>query len=209
MPEHIRALIVILFLSFIVFFIAKRTACQIIPIEDYNRRRNLWFVITALAFLAHNFWIYVLISSVIILFSIKKENHPIALFFILIFAFPTNSVPIPGIGLANFLFSLSHQRLLILIILLPIFFNLLDSKSNIPFGAILPDKLIGLFIALVILLNFRGTSLTDVLRSTLYQFMDVFLPYFVISRSLKSISDFRHVLLAFTLGNVNGNDRCI
>ena len=43
MPEHFRALIVILFLASVVFLMARRPATDLIPLSDYKRRRNLWF----------------------------------------------------------------------------------------------------------------------------------------------------------------------
>lgn len=50
MPEHIRALIVILVLAGTVFTLARRPAKDLIPYNDFTRRRNLWFVLTLLVF---------------------------------------------------------------------------------------------------------------------------------------------------------------
>jgi hypothetical protein len=58
MPEHFRALIVILFLASVVFLLARRPATDLIPLSDYKRRRNLWFLLTVLAFASHSFWLY-------------------------------------------------------------------------------------------------------------------------------------------------------
>lgn len=58
MPEHFRALIVILFLASVVFLLARRPATDLIPLSDFKRRRNLWFLLTLLAFVSHSFWLY-------------------------------------------------------------------------------------------------------------------------------------------------------
>ena len=58
MPEHLRALVVILFLSVTVFKLAERPITAVaISLRDYRRRRNLWFAIMLIAFFAHNFWV--------------------------------------------------------------------------------------------------------------------------------------------------------
>ena len=62
MPEHLRALIVILVLATTVFAFAHRPACTITKVGDYTRRRNLWFALTLAAFLAYNFWVYAHLS---------------------------------------------------------------------------------------------------------------------------------------------------
>jgi O-antigen ligase len=102
-------------------------------------------------------------------------------------------------GLANFLFALSYPRLLSLVILLPVYIVLVRQKQTVPFGRILPDKLLTIYIILSIFLYFRDTTLTNALRQGFYQFTDILLPYYVISRSLKEIKDFRAALLSLII----------
>ena len=60
MPEHLRALLVILVLAASIFAFVQRPPFGIpIATEDFRRRRNLGFGITLLAVLAHNFSIYI------------------------------------------------------------------------------------------------------------------------------------------------------
>jgi hypothetical protein len=199
MPEHIRALIVVLLIASIVFAFAQRPACEIIPYQDYKRRRNLWFGITLVAFLAHNYWLYVMSTGFFLLFTSRRETNVVALFFSLLFILPVAYVKIPAFGLVNFLFSLSHQRLLCLAVLLPAALILAGRKNTLPFGKLTADKLLFAYILLTIALYLRETSITNTLRNCLYQFTDVFLPYYVISRSLKNMADFRSALLAFMI----------
>ena len=71
MPEHLRALIVILVLASAVFAFAKAPACAVACTRvDFERRRNLWFGVTFAAFLAHNFWIFIAIAAVLLLFAL-------------------------------------------------------------------------------------------------------------------------------------------
>jgi len=199
MPELIKALIVILLLSTTVFVFAQRPAYAIIRKEDYSRRRNLWLTITLAAFLAQNIWIYFLIAGALLLFTRTHESNPVASYFFLLFVIPASAIQIPGLGLVNYLFALSHQRLLVLVILLPTFIILAGRKDSLPFGRTLPDKLLATYLALIIILYLRETTLTDTLRQGFYQFIDIFLPYYVVSRSLKNTQDFRDAMLSFVI----------
>ncbi len=112
MPEHIRTLFVILFLSAIVFSFARRPACKLINCGDFIRRRNLWLALTLTAFLAHNYWLYVVIAGFLLHYSSKREPNKVALFFFVLFALPIASANIPGLGIVNYIFSFSYPRLL-------------------------------------------------------------------------------------------------
>lgn len=199
MPEHLRALIVILALACIVFAFARRPATDLIPHSDFTRRRNLWLSLSALAFISHSFWVYAVLTALVLAITQRRERNPLALFFMLLFLIPPAPIQIPGLGLINYLFALDHVRLLALLILLPAFFTLRKRAGTLPFGRTWPDKLLALYLLLSALLHLRETTLTDTLRQTLYLFTDVFLPYYVASRALKQLSDFKDAMLAFAL----------
>jgi O-antigen ligase len=199
MPEHFRALIVILVLAGVVFAMARRPAADLIPDRNFTRRRNLWFVLTLLAFFAHSFWLYAGIAAIILTVAQKRERNPVALFFLLLFLMPPGTAEIPGFGLANYFFALNHVRLLAFFVLLPAFLVLRRRADTVPFGRTWPDKLLAASIVLTSLLYLRETTVTDALRQTLYLFIEVFLPYYVASRALKNLSDFKDALFAFVL----------
>jgi hypothetical protein len=48
---------------------------------DFNRRRNLWFGLTILAFLAHSFGVYVAVTSVVLTLVAQREQRKLALLF--------------------------------------------------------------------------------------------------------------------------------
>lgn len=199
MPEHFRALIVILFLAGIVFFLARRPATDLIPYRDFKRRRNLWFVVTLLAFFSHSFWVYCAAAAIVLTLAGRRERNPMALFFMLLFAIPPAAVQIPGFGVINYLFELNHIRLLTLSVLLPATLYLSKQDDTLAFGRTLPDKLLAASLVLMNLLYLRETTITDTLRQTFYLYVDVFLPYYVASRALKNLSDFKDALLAFII----------
>lgn len=199
MPEHLRALIVILVLATTVFALAGRTATDLTPSDDFKRRRNLWFILTTLAFLSHSFWLYAAGALVLLTLARRREQNPTALFLGLLFVIPAASAKIPGLGLVNFLFNLDHPRLLALAILLPAWITLRRRPHTPRFGSLWPDRLLLAYLLLIAALYLRETTLTDSLRQGLYLFLGAFLPYYVASRGLRQLQDFKDALLAFTL----------
>ena len=199
MPESLRVLIVIIVLTTIFFAFAHRSVCAILNTADFTRRRNLWFALTLSAFLAYNFWLYTLIAIPLLVFANRHETNPPALFFFVLLAIPVAEISIPGMGLINYLFSLSHTRLLALFILLPAFLALQQRGDSSSFGSNWPDKTLAAYLILTAILSLRETSLTDSLRQVLYLFIDIFLPYYVISRTLKNLYAFRDALLSLVL----------
>lgn len=199
MPEYLRSLVFILALATIVFAFAHKTACTITNAKDYSRRRNIWFGLTLAAFLAQSFWIYVSIAIPVLIYANRRESNPPALFFFVLFVLPMAYIQIPGMGLINFLFDLSHARMLVLLILLPAYFSLLRQGDTLPFGRTGPDKALFGFLLLTAVLYLREPNLTNTLRQVFYIFIDIFLPYFVISRSLKNLRAFRDALLSLVL----------
>ncbi|MHB8622288.1 MAG: O-antigen ligase family protein [Sulfuricaulis sp.] len=199
MPEFLKTLIVVLVLATTVFAFAHRPACAIMGTRNFTRRRNLWFTLTLAAFLTQNFWIYTVIAIPLLIFANLRETNPSALFLFVLFALPMATISIPGLGLINFFFDLSHARLLELFILLPAFFSLIRQRSTLTFGRTGADKILAIFLLLTTLLYLRETTVTDTLRQAFYLFIDAFLPYFVISRSLKNMQAFRDTLLSLVV----------
>jgi O-Antigen ligase len=199
MPEYIRSLFFILVIATAFFVFARKSACTITSAENFKRRRNLWVLLTLAAFLGHNFWIYVSIAVPLLLYANRRESNPPALYFSILFVLPVASVQIPGMGLINFFFELSHARLLALCILLPAFFSLRRQGNYTPFGRTGPDKALAGYLCLTAVLYLRDPNVTNTLRQVFYLFTDIFLPYFVISRSLKNLQAFRDALLSLVL----------
>lgn len=182
-----------------VFFFVYRTACIFTEPRDFIRRRNLWLALTLVAFLSPNFWVYAFIAASLLIYTSKSEHNPVALFFFILFAVPDGFVQIPGVGLIENLFVLSHPRILELFILLPAFFSLRRQSDAPPFGRLWPDKVLLAYLLLTAVLYARDTTVTNTLRYAFYQFLGALLPYFVISRSLKNLPAFRDALLSFVV----------
>ena len=201
MSEYIRALIFILLLASLGFAFCKKLTYPAISNIDFKRWRNIWFLVVTSAFLSSNFWLFIALASFLILIITKQEKNRMALFFILVFALPSFEKSIPGFGLVNNLFSLSYIRFISLVILVPA--ALITSKINrFTFFSIWTDKFIIVYIVLITTLELRGTTTTDALRSLLYTVLEVFLPYYVASRSIINLRQMNNVLYAFVISAI-------
>jgi len=200
MPEHLRALVVILVIASVVFHVARPAAVQVVPAETFFRWRTAWFGLTLALFLAHNFWVYMLLLVVWARYMASREQHVVGLFLMLLFVAPPVSQTIPGFGVVNQLFPASHYRFLILALLLPMAWVLLQTRSTMRLGESLVDKMVLGYLATICLLAFRDTSITGGLRQVIISIIDFFLPYYVVSRSLRDVEGFRRALFGFAMG---------
>jgi hypothetical protein len=202
MPEHLRALVVILFLSGLVFFLARPVMIQIIPESTFSRWRRLWFFTSVVWFLAFSFWVYALVMAFALTLARKKEDQVLGLYFLLLMAAPAIAVPIPAFGLIDHLFPLDHYRLLALTLLLPAALALMRLPGTIRFGRSPVDWFFLGFLALTWLMSLQDTSLTNWFRMGFLHYIDAILPYYVISRGIRDEHDFRQLMAALLLGGL-------
>lgn len=201
MPDFLRALIVILVLAITVFAFAGRPVSAIaMKRASFLRRRNLWIAITTAVFLANNYWIYIVVVAALLISAVRKEHNLFALFFFVLFAIPSIPKEIGGLGLINFLFAIDYTRLLALVVLLPAFYLLRNKADSVRLGRLVVDKVVLGFLSIQLLLHLGDSSITNALRlGFLYPFLGIFLPYFVASRSLRTLEGFREVMMAYVI----------
>jgi hypothetical protein len=187
-----KELIVVLAIAGVTFALAKPIALRFSSHADFLRRRNVWFVLTIIAFLSPNFWIFAFFAVPIYVWTGRKDSNPIAAYLLLMHVVPPIAVDIPVIG-ASQLFSLDNYRLLSFCILIPTAFRarrLIDrnrtSDSRMTDLLLLASGMVGsvLFVPPdlpnhIVLHN----SPTNFLRSVFLFFIDVFVLYYAISRS--------------------------
>ncbi|MDO9450741.1 MAG: hypothetical protein Q7J21_09670 [Rugosibacter sp.] len=203
MPEHLKALVVILVLASVVFAFARQPACALaMAPADFARRRNLWFAITVIAFLAHSFWVYVILVGALLLITAKREQNKVGLYFFLLFTVPPIGAEISGLGGIRYFFAIDYLRLLSLTILLPV--SLILRKHAVAEGAKsnYTDKFLAAYIILNLVLQLNVDSFTNTLRHGFYFFIDIVLPYYVVSRSIKDMQGFRDALMSFVVAGM-------
>lgn len=200
MPEHLRALVVILVIAAAVFHVARPVAVQVVPAETFARWRTAWFGLTLALFLSHSFWIYALLLVFWGRYMASRESNMVGLFFVLLFVAPPSLVTIPGFGVINQLFPVNQYRLLSLTLLLPLAWRLRQRASTLPLGRTAVDRMVLGYLTVICLLAFRDASITGGMRQVFVYFMDILLPYYVVSRTLRSLDDFRGALYGFAVG---------
>lgn len=202
MPEHIRALVVVLLVSSVVWLFVRPAIVQIITPATFSRWRTLWYITTLAWFLSHSFWIFVCIVTVVLLAVGRHEKHVLGLYLLLLLAAPATAAPIPGLGIIDHIFMLDHYRLLALVLLLPCARRLSRRPSTVSFLRSPVDWLVLGYLLLNTALAFRGGNVTNDARAALLLWIDIFLPYYVASRSLQNEEDFRYALTGLALGGV-------
>ncbi len=208
MPDKFKALIVIVGITLLVLSLARPIAIRFMAAEDFARRRNIWLCLVLSAFLISNYWLYVLVATIVMGYGVKRDPNPAALYMFLLLAMPPFGDEIPTLGMINQVFALDHLRLVSLVILLPTFLQLprVGGAGSVPSGAqpdqprfAAPDMLIVLFCALQLALWLPYDSPTATIRRAILFFIDVLLPYFVLSRACRHRESLRETMAAFVL----------
>lgn len=200
MPQVIKALIVVLFFATIVFVLARVSVVPaLMSPGDYARRRNVWFALTLLAYLTHNFWIFLLCAAVLLWVSSGRDQDPLALFCLAVFALPPFQVTMSLPGGVNLL-DITPSRLFCLCVLLPYSIGLwrrgTPSAPALRFSSWAVALLLTyMWIAQVPHLQ----SVTSIIRSALYLWLDYWLPFYAASRGLASLKQYREIAASFVL----------
>jgi len=195
-----KELVVVIGLTLPVFWIARAHVCEIATERvDFDRRRNLWIAITVLAFMAHSFWIYIAGTALLLAYGSQRESNRMALFLALLMAVPQFSRSIPGFAGIQQIMSLTHGRLLAIVLLLPAYLMIRRVPGVLPFGRTMPDKCLLAYLLLQLGLQISVDSLTNTFRYAIYSLVDVFLPYYVASRGIRDLREYRDTLMALVM----------
>ena len=198
MAENLRALIAILILSVPVLYYLRRplTATAIEP-SDYKLRMWLWLGLTVVLFVAHSFWLFMITTALALLTLGRNDSNPLGLYFFLLFLAPPFQSLIEGFAGINNFIALDYLRLLSLVILFPLAVRLWRNPESPRLLKMPADKYLLGYLALSLAITASVTSTTDIMRTVVSQFIDVFLPYYAFSRGLSDVRKFRDALASF------------
>jgi hypothetical protein len=199
MPESIRALVVVLVLAALAFFLSQRIVGSVVARREFAIWRNAWFAATIAGFLSGNLFLFAAVQVVICLVAHAARGATVALFIILIFVVPPAEVAISIPGAVNELVDLSNPRLLTVVLLLPILIATTGSGRRTGSTSALSDRIIVAYVLLLIALGFRKQNITSVMRNATQLTLDILVPYFAFSRTVTSVADFRKVFMAFVV----------
>ena len=201
MPAYIKAYVWVMLLSLVALPFLKRVVTpDIISTADFQRRAKLWLLITSVAFLSGNFWIYAVLCFIVTAIASRSESNRLALFVALIFAVPPMIRYIPGIGPFDYLLPLNHEHLLNYAILCPLAVTLFKSRHLRPRRSRTPDVLVGAYILYQIACSAYQEPAQGTIRFAITLLTDIGVVYYVASRSLTSLQAYREVIAAFVVG---------
>jgi hypothetical protein len=206
MVQALKELIVVATLALATFWLARPLALRFIEKADFDRRRNVWLVLTLAAFLSPSFWIFVMLAVPVILWASSRDHNPLALYIVLLHVAPpiTFYIPFPGLGQ---LFDLSNYRLLALLVLLPLALRgrpaLAGPEMSGPLGADRPRRVASALLlaygALVILSQSPYVSTTHSARQLFLFVLDAWLVFYCVSVYCNSRRTIHEVLASFVL----------
>lgn len=199
MPEHIRALVVLLVLATPVWWIAQNAFSNLLPSSTFSRWRNLWFLLTLALFLSHNYWLYAFLLIAMVMAARRQESQVVGLYFVLLFAGSPVPIQVPGFGLINYVLVIDYYRLLTLTLFLPTALVLIKNRQSVAYGKGPADYLVLAYFLLASGLAFRDTSITNGARGVFTHVIEILLPYYVVSRSIRDVEGFKTALSGFVI----------
>ncbi len=204
MVYQIKLLLTVLVVSAIAALCARAGFRDLLSPKQY---RTAWKIIVAasvVAFMARLPSLFILGVGVVgyvcgrVLGGDYKAR--VAAFFLLLFVFPPLSLALGGVGDINSVLALTHVRMLSLVLLLPaaveLFFRRRGTEKN-PF--LVMDVLVYAYQILFVILSAGYLSYTGILRLLVTMFLEVVLPYYVMTRGIRSMADLRFVATYFAL----------
>nr|WP_250810174.1 O-antigen ligase family protein [Neorhizobium tomejilense] len=197
MPEYLRALIYVLIISAPALYIAGKIAVPLIGEVEFRLWRNCWIIATCATFLSRSFFDFAAALAIMSIYIHRNSKQPILFYVILMFVAPCVPIGVGIPGVFNRIIDLDPPRLLAIVILLPIAIRLWREIDNRQLRG--PDILVIAFFVYISMLALRLGDLNSILRVVPGYFLDILLPYFVFSRSLRSALEINQVLLAFVV----------
>jgi hypothetical protein len=182
MFSNLKALVVIVVIAFAVFHFARPFCMQFMSGATFDRRRNIWFALTIVAFVSPSFWLYAAFALVLLYWGTARDENPLALYVLVTFTVPNVHFYIPGVIFQQ-LFDLTQYRILSLAILIPTVFRMWKLSPGSPSNRLkLVDVVLIAFLLLQVVLLMPYESLTNAMRRTFLFFLDTYLVFYVFSR---------------------------
>jgi hypothetical protein len=182
MPDYLRALVFVLSLGGLTFAVTLKPLSLLAGRQRLLAWIGIWLGLTVCFFLARNFWLILLVSSAILLISMKWEKDRTVLYLLAFCMAPTTVITVPGFGGINNLMALTFQDFLALLLLVPILLWGRFMKSEL---ARAPRIIIFAYFSLVAILTFRETTFTDTLRITFGLVLSMLVPFLAFSTVVK------------------------
>jgi hypothetical protein len=198
--SHLLAFVVIIGLGILSMALVRRLFATHIGQEKYRDWCLIWLFTVTASFWSYSVWInFAALAAIAYVFNKKLNNRP-TLFIIMTFAAPSLYAAVPGFGIINYVTLIDHYRFVSLAVFLPFLFEKRKTKV-LPFGSLFTDKLVFIYLSISFFVFAFDDAITGSMRRSLNLFIEMFLPYFVISRGGTSTKEIREstMSLAFSI----------
>jgi O-antigen ligase len=204
MPAHLRALLVLLAISLVVFTAAKPFAKALgVSEKNFVLRRNSWLTTLSLVFLSSNFWLAMLAVFYVSMIFGRKDSNPVAFFLLQLFCFPLAREAISGFGVFGHLIEVDHLRVMSLSILLPLAYQYWKTQPKVPLKLTDPQVIMCTYFGVIFFLSLPLASFFGVIRGAVfYPLVDAIVLLYVARRELRSTEKLRDFLVTFVVGGV-------
>lgn len=197
MIESLKALVVVGVIAVAAFIYARLAFSATIPPATISRWRTIFLAVTAIAFLAPDYWLMLAaMSGAVIVLGASEKFRP-ALYLLLLFAVPAASKIVPGFGGINNFLELYPFNLLAVIILFPLLLRPRQTRGA-GVGAV-ADAFFIAYALVVFTLAFRDTTVTDGIRRATAFLLTAIPQYFVFSRIRWTSEKIRLATAAFVI----------
>ena len=197
MIQLIKSLTVVSALSVFAFWVSSNLFQHCLPKNQIFKWLFAWLALSAAGFLTANFWLYAMLGAIIILALALNEQVKPALFLLLLPLFPIVNLSIPGLGVINNLIELNHARLILILIVFSQFLEKFIAQPNSLRNCRIPGFMLILYVILLICLEFRGSSITNVMRVGVIFSLDVLAPFFLFSNYIRRVEEIIVCMVAF------------
>jgi O-antigen ligase len=161
----------------------------------------VWVSIAVFGFLIGNKWlVFALTGLTLFIVAPARPAERVYLYIGAMAAIPAGLsmyLPFPGL---NYLISLDYAKVTTLILLGPVFFKNLMSRSPPHLKTV--GRLLVVFVLLTGVMSIRDLPFTSMLRALLDQFLLVVIPYFAISRTLTTQAEIDNAIRALFLSAI-------
>lgn len=148
----------------------------------------LWLGATAIAFIMpYKLLALILIAGLLVAVGPGSAPERVCLYIASLAMLPDYynvDVPFPGL---NYLINLDYAKLATLILLGPVFVSSMFSKPPAHLRSV--DRYLLFFVLLTGVMSVRDLPFTSMMRTTVDNFLLIFVPYIAISRGLKTLDD--------------------
>jgi hypothetical protein len=193
-------------------FVAAAVVAAVLYVRAFGGRQYAeprwwiaWLGVTGAALVLPGMLLAAFATAALMWYLLPKEDEGrITMFVAILPAVPLFEYYIPGPGSIQYLFILHHPRLLILLILVPIFMRwvLAPREGGRRWVSSRVDLLVILYAFWGCVVGFHETSTTDGLRAAFEMITFVVIPYFVVSRGLQSMASLNSVCRAIFFSGV-------